>query len=464
MNGTISNCVQSEFGALPLGPDYASAMEQSGISASHQPHYQRWLTQYYRFCERQVLPAASPISLDGYIQHLMTNGREQWQCDQARRAVRIAFEIAEGKLSPAIPSPAHAATSIASFSNAWDNALESTARTMKLKHLAASTLDNYTCSIRAFRKFMHDKNPAALTSDDARAYLEHLAIDRRVAASTQNGAFNALLFLYRQVLNIPFINMQSTIRAKRPKLLPTVLWQDECEKVLSALQGIHRIIGEIAYGCGLRVSEAVGIRIRDISIEQRLLSIKFGKGQKDRVVPLPQTTINALQYRMKLAEKLWREDCANPDFEGVFPPEEMEGKPGTDARMMELGWYWLFPATQLTEIERTKTLRRYHIHEIAFQQQIHNAASNAGILKRVTPHTLRHSFATHLLQAGYDIRQVQELLGHADVRTTMIYLHIMKPQDKPVQSPLDILRENNRERRLDERKAIKGRNGELKKK
>ncbi len=437
------------------------ALEKERVPHKYREHYLRWIARYNQFCETFSMPAADKRSVDFYIRGLDQEGRPEWQCQQARRTVDLLFRVSEATpqesehLSEALPcSSENSGASDCSGQDyheyrseqdkrgaSWDQALASMEKTIRLKHLSPSTLHNYTTTIRAFRRYMRSKPPQSLTSHDARVFLEYLAIGRNVSASTQNSAFNALLFLYRNVLSIPFEEMDRTIRAKRPKALPTVLWKEECAAFLSALSGVYRLIGEMAYGCGLRVTEVSSLRIHNIDLHQGMLMVRRGKGGKDRAVPLPQTLLCRIRYQLKVAETRWREDTGDPSFDGVFLPVEIEGKPGSEEKAMEFGWYFLFPAPRLTTIPETGQVRRYHVHQTAVQRKVREAAKAAGIRKKVTPHTLRHSFATHLLQAGYDIRQVQDLLGHADIRTTMVYLHIIKSDSKPIRSPLDILNE-----------------------
>jgi len=488
--------------------DYDVALANADIPEVHRPQFRQWMGQYNRFCARNAVSDTDPLSLDAYIAELSLQGRGDWQCRQARRAVELALHLknariagVEGsggaalipasgaKASPqtpcvrqgldsadslsggrlaqppiaAVESRAHDAAitepsatpqqgtpqpaqGIApepeSASQAWDKALEAMERAIRVKHYAKSTLKNYTIDARRFRTFLGDRHPGTLRSEDARLYLEYLAIDRRVSASTQSGAFNSLLFLYRNVLGIPFENMQGAMRAKRPKLLPTVLWQDECANLFSALLGTYRLMGELTYGCGLRLSEVLGIRMQDMNIDKGVLTVKMGKGAKDRVLPLPQSIVGKLRSHLSAVQEQWKKDRDDPECDGVFLPEEMEGKPGSGELSAALAWYWLFPAPEITAVPGTGMQKRSHIHPTRFQDEVREAAHRAGIAKRVTPRTLRHSFATHLLEAGYDIRQLQELLGHADIRTTMIYLHIVRSDPKQVRSPLDFLKEN----------------------
>lgn len=418
-----------------------SALEAASVPESHRPHYYRWIAEYYRFCTERVLPAADSAAIVAFVQWLEQAGKPRWQCYQARQAVELMFQVSGHACSgPAScgPEPERAEST---GRGEWDTAIESLERAIMLKRYSKSTLKNYSIEVRRFRKFVNDKPTGELTSLDAREYLEFLALKRNVAGSTQNVAFNALLFLYRHVLEIPFEDMEKTARAKRPKVLPTVLRKDECAQLFSELSGVYRLVAELAYGCGLRVSEVVGLRTQDLDLEKKILIVRRGKGNKDRSVPLPESLIDRLGYQLRCAKKLFDSDSATLHYEGVFLPEDLENRRGADAWAREFAWYWVFPAPTLTELPDSGDFKRYHLHETAFQRKIREATRVARINKRVTPHTLRHSFGTHLLEEGYNIRQVQELLGHVDVRTTMVYLHVMRNEEKPLRSPLDILKE-----------------------
>jgi integron integrase len=284
------------------------------------------------------------------------------------------------------------------------------------------------------RRFLADKDLAAVDSADARAFLEYLAVERKVSASAQNLAFNALLFLFSKVLKRDYTIPADTPRAKRRRIAPAVLSREQTAQLLSLIPYPYGLAASLMYGCGLRISEAVNLRVKDVDLDTMMLIVRNGKGGKDRIVPLPHSLRTQLTGHLARVLNLYKRDCAE-SFDGVFMPPECEAKFG--GRAKDFAWYWFFPAKSLTEIPATRRHKRYHVHDTNLHKAIKEAANRAAIPKRVTPHTLRHSFATHLLQHGYDIRQVQQLLGHADVRTTMIYTHTLTMPAKPLQSPLD---------------------------
>lgn len=268
-------------------------------------------------------------------------------------------------------------------------------------------------------------------------YLEYLAVERNVSASHQNQAFNALLFLFRHVLALPFEGLGSTIRAKEIKTLPEILSAEELKNLFSSLQGAFKLIAQLLYGCGFRLEEGLTLRIKDLDFSRNIIILKQGKGKKDRSLPLPHALLPQLKSHIQNLRCIFEKDMKNDTYNGVFLPESLQNKSKQYAR--EWGWYWLFPARELIWVKEEHCHRRYHIHETTFQRALHTAAEQAQITKRVKSHMLRHTFSTDLLAAGYDIRQIQDLLGHTDVRTTMIYTHVVRPDAKSIKSPLDLM-------------------------
>jgi len=305
---------------------------------------------------------------------------------------------------------------------------------LRLKHYSYRTEEAYVDWVRRFILFHGKRHPAEMGAPEIHAFLAHLAQEKNVSASTQNQALSALLFLYREVLHK---EMDPVLlpSAKRPQRLPTVLTRDEVLRLLSHLDGTYKLMAQLLYGSGLRLMECLRLRIKDIDFEYRTITVRDGKGEKDRVVPLPEAVIPQLRRQIEWVRLLHEEDLAAGDGE-VYLPYALEKKYPNAAR--EFIWQYLFPAPRRSVDPRSGKERRHHADPSGLQRAIKQAAQKAGIQKRVTPHTLRHSFATHLLQAGYDIRTVQELLGHKDVRTTMIYTHVLQRGGLAVRSPLDL--------------------------
>jgi len=304
---------------------------------------------------------------------------------------------------------------------------------LRLKHYALRTEEAYVDWIRRFILFHHKRHPREMGAAEITAFLTHLAVVDNVAASTQNQALAALLFLYREVLQQD-IGPVEPVRAKKPQRLPVVLTREEVRQVLNQMQGTHKLMAKLLYGTGMRLMECVRLRVKDVDFARREILVRDGKGEKDRVTMLPESIIPALQAHLERVRQLHQRDLAD-GYGAVYLPYALERKYPNAAR--EWGWQYVFPASRISADPRTGAKRRHHTDESGLQKAVRAAAKAAGIVKPVGPHTFRHSFATHLLESGQDIRTVQELLGHADVKTTMIYTHVLNRGPLGVRSPLD---------------------------
>jgi len=317
----------------------------------------------------------------------------------------------------------------------WVNFFEKLSSTIKVRHYSPKTLTAYRNWAKKFQTFTKSKDPRLLDMEDVKSFLSHLAVERNVSESTQNQAFNALLFIFKHVLEKDFKQIEGVVRAKRKPYIPIVLSREEINQILTHLEYPYDLIVKLLYGCGLRLSECLKLRMQDINFDTLLITIHDGKGKKDRTVPLPQALLYELKSQIKTVAKKHQEDLQY-DFAGTFLPDLLSEKYKNAAK--EFCWQWLFPAQSLTHIAEKKEYRRYHLHETRVQKAIKQAVQDATITKRASAHTFRHSFASHLLQSNYDIRTIQELLGHSDVRTTMIYTHtIVTKTIKEAKSPLD---------------------------
>ena len=316
----------------------------------------------------------------------------------------------------------------------WDQAIEILAAEIKVRHYSRKTLKTYADWSRKFQHFLTDKPPSELSSLDVKNYLTHLAVKQHVASSTQNQAFNALLFLFRHVLKKDFGDQRDVPRAKKSKYIPVVLSRPEIDAIISHLEYPFDIVVSLLYGCGLRLFECLGLRVHNFNFDEKILTV-HGKGSKDRTVPLPERLIPNLKNQLALVSALHDLDIA-AGYAGVFLVDSLEKKYPAAAK--DFIWQWFLPQKELTPIPGTSEHRRYHLHESQVQDALKKAARMAKLTKRVKSHTFRHSFATHLLQANYDIRTIQTMLGHSDVRTTMIYTHCIPSKTaKEAKSPLD---------------------------
>ena len=305
---------------------------------------------------------------------------------------------------------------------------------MRLKHMSLRTEEAYVSWVRRFILFHDKRHPAEMGADEIRAFLTHLAVQRNVAASTQNGALNGLLFLYRHVLRQPFPDLEGIERAKRPQRIPTVFTAEEVQAILGQLSGTPHLMAGLLYGAGLRLMECVRLRVKDVDFAYQQITVRNGKGAQDRVTMLPQSLQQPLQRHLAKV-KLLHEDDLQDGYGDVYLPYAFERKaPGAGKSWL---WQYVFPASKRSIDPRSGVERRHHISETLLQRAIKNAIRQADIRKRGSCHTLRHSSATHLLENGYDIRTVQELLGHKDVSTTMVYTHVLQRGGKGVRSPLD---------------------------
>jgi len=312
--------------------------------------------------------------------------------------------------------------------------MDQLASAMSLRHCSPRTHEAYAHWIKQFVFFHNKRHPREMGEKEIRSFLSHLAEQRHVSASTQNQAFNALLFLYKHVLNKPLGRIAEVVRARRPKHLPVVLTRDEARRIICAMNGGPRLMASLLYGSGLRIQECVRLRIKDIDIQSLCIVVRDGKGEKDRITMLPQSLVPLLQKQIGSVKELHKSDLSE-GFGEVSLPYALERKYPNAAT--ELGWQYLFPASNRSKVPGLQKIRRHHIDESALQRAIKDAVRRTRILKQATPHSFRHSFATHLLESGYDIRTVQQLLGHKDVRTTMIYTHVMNKGSLAVRSPLD---------------------------
>jgi len=301
-------------------------------------------------------------------------------------------------------------------------------------HYSYRTEQQYLFWVRRFIVFHGKRHPAEMAAAEVEAFLTHLAVDRQVSASTQNQALAALLFLYQKVLQVELPWLDGIVRAKLSRHLPVVLSPGEARDVLSQLQGEYWLIASLLYGAGLRLREALTLRVKDVQFEYRQLIVRSGKGGKDRSAILPDTLVAPLQEHLATVKAL-HEFATKHGHAGVELPFALERKyPNAH---LQWGWQYVFPAKRPSRDPRSGAWRRHHVYPETVQRRVKDAVKAAGIAKPASCHTFRHSFATHLLERGYDIRTVQELLGHKDVKTTQIYTHVMRRGANAVQSPLD---------------------------
>lgn len=456
-----------------LSSRYRQYLQAQHISATWIPAFEQWLGFFLDFCSKYQTADCPSEQIRIFMKWLREQGRPEPQRHQAAHAVRLYFDLVKhdhlecgeqarssgrncefsdpgdgSAMSQAPCAPTRraqaSAPSASRYSEAgyqvqsdsleWDAVLENLAAEIAVRHYSRKTLKTYAHWSRQFQRFLKNKSPSAVSTQDVKEYLTYLAVKYRVSAATQNQAFNALLFLFRHGLQRDLGELHDVTRAKKSLYIPTVLSREEIDAILAHLAQPFNLVAKLLFGCGLRLFEGLQMQVRDLNFDSGLLTV-HGKGQKDRTVPLPQAIMTELQDQMNVVEIVLRRDLA-AGYSGVFLDNAIERKYPKAPK--ELLYQWFFPQRSLTLVETTGELRRYHLHESQFQHALHEATQKARILKRVTAHTFRHSFATHLLQANYDIRIIQTLLGHASLKTTMIYTHCVPVRTvKEPKSPLD---------------------------
>lgn len=312
--------------------------------------------------------------------------------------------------------------------------LEKLRHCIRMKHYSIRTEQTYVSWVKRFILFHNKRHPKDMGAREIETFLTHLAVEGNVAASTQNQAFNAILFLYKQVLKIETIDGVDAMRAKKPERIPVVLSAEEALTIIDVMTGTSQLMVKILYGAGLRGIECVRLRVKDIDCRRREIAVRSGKGQKDRVTVLPEDVIEPLREHLYFVKQQHASDLAG-GFGAVYLPFALARKyPNAP---YEWGWQYVFPAMKISRDPRSGKKQRHHCHLSSLRRNVKKAAKIARIYKPITTHTFRHSFATHMLEAGYDIRTVQDLLGHKDIRTTQIYTHVLNRGGLAVRSPLD---------------------------
>ncbi len=336
------------------------------------------------------------------------------------------FEISGGSRPPTVDSPA-------SFSRP-PKLLDQMCEALRSRHYSRRTEQTYCKWVKRYIFFHNIRHPAEMAEPEINAFLTHLAVKEKVSASTQNQALSALLFLYRHVLGREVGDLGEVIRARKPKRLPVVMTCDEVKAVLANLTGDKWLMASIMYGAGLRLMECLRLRVQDIDFSRNEILVRDGKGAKDRVTMLPASLKVPLLEHLKRVKNIHERDLAD-GWGRVLLPDAIDRKYPNAPR--EWRWQWVFPQEKRWKNPKTGEEGRHHVDESLVQKAVRQAVTSAGLTKRATCHTFRHSFATHLLEGGYDIRTVQELLGHKDVKTTMIYTHVLNRGPAGVRSPID---------------------------
>ena len=471
---TIPSALQAQFEAY---------LRTKKVQKNTWAFYKKWLRFYLDYCQKYHFDPTRGESLSHFLNKLREKKQTKLQQQQASHAISLYYELLQfrgnGSALQSRPVPQRGkekmesikstkASAYSSGSSAnphantppltklhksspstvsalnkprpktgasWKAEYNGLVDEIRVRHYSPKTLKTYRQWVRHFQTFTGSKSPELLSPADVKEFLTFLAVKKGVSASTQNQAFNSLLFFFRHVLHKEFGKIDGVVRAKRKPYIPVVLSREEVDNILSHLAPPYDLVVKLLYGCGLRLSECLNLRVQCLNFDAGVLTVHDGKGQKDRTVPIPETIRPELHAWLESLKNLHQRDL-DRKYAGVFLVNALEKKYPHASR--EFIWQWFFPAIYLTRVPETKEYRRYHLHETQVQKAIKKAVASSRICKRASAHTFRHSFASHLLQANFDIRTIQELLGHSDVRTTMIYTHTIKSRTiKEAKSPLD---------------------------
>ncbi len=416
-------------------PEFQSWLQQRGIVQEHKiPYYAWWASRFLVFNnEHEELPL--DVKIDRFVGELQKRQKyADWQIRQAEESARLYSGHFLNRnaisLTPNAPQESRR-KNFDSFS-----LLTELTEHIRMRHYSYKTERTYRDWAKRFFYFLDERGCSDITGSDMRDFLSHLAVQKRVSASTQNQAFNALLFLFRHVLKQDVQGLSDAVRAKRGKRLPTVLSVEEVQELFRHMSGTHLLMAQLLYGSGVRLMELMRLRVQDIDFEANTLYVRAGKGDKDRTTLLPEAVQPVLRRHLEQVKQIHEQDCAS-GFGEVYLPDALDRKyPGAGR---EWKWQYVFPAARLSVDPRSGAVRRHHLSEKVVQNAVKKALRNAGIEKHASVHTLRHSFATHLLMNGVNIREVQDLLGHKHLETTMVYTHVIRNLQNVPASPLDLL-------------------------
>ncbi len=400
--------------------------EKFKVSSYRSPYYLNWINMYLSF--KAASPSLERID-DRYLKEL-GNKYTDWQVDQAERAVNIYLSYT--KKIDLKPSGSNNDTSMT-----WRKIISCVREEIRLQNKSLQTERSYIYWVKKFSDYTSYKEPTSVNQVNVKAFLTYLAVEKSVAVSTQKQAFNSILFLFRYVLDKKIDNLESVTKSRVKKRLPIVLHQFEIVSIIKLLDNPYRLMAEIIYGGGLRLTECLQLRIKDLDFQNNIITIRSGKGDKDRQTLLSANVAISLKEHIQ-KNRIYYEDDRFEDRPGVELPKALERKFPNAGK--EWAWFWVFPSAKISVDPRSYIARRHHRYSSSLQKAFKEALKKSGVPKNASIHTLRHSFATHLIENGYDIRTIQDLLGHSNVSTTMIYTHVANRNKLGVISPLDSLK------------------------
>jgi len=398
---------------------YGLLKNKYNVPEKYITYYEMWIDMYIKLQNK-----TEDMDIEDFIETISIR-YEDWQISQCRHAIKIYNEHLEQN------QPQSNNTLL---DKKWNDIILLTQKELSFQNKSYNTEKTYLHWLNRFAKFKTKTPPYKIVENDIKEFLTHIAVEQNVSASTQVQAFNALLFSCRYVLNINITDLNTVIKARRKRKLPVVLSMSEIKSIFSNITGVNLLILQLIYGGGLRLSECLSLRIKDIDLENEVITIRSGKGDKDRKTILPHFLISSIDLHISSIKKVYKND-RDKKLAGVELPNALSNKYKNAGE--EWIWFWLFPAKKLSVDPRSNIVRRYHIYTSTIQKVFHSALKISLIPKKASVHTLRHSFATHLVENGYDIRTIQELLGHSNVSTTMIYTHVAIKNKLSVISPFD---------------------------
>jgi len=395
------------------------------VSSYRFPFYIKWIKMYNNYTAKLDY---SENNQDKFIRTLSTNYPD-WQVEQAEKAVTIFLSFIRRNDNSGIISRSK-------DNSIWKNVISNMKEEIRLQNKSLQTEKSYIYWAKKFSEYTCYKIPVDVDQKDVKAFLTYLAVEKSVAISTQKQSFNAILFLFRHILDKKILNLDSVTKSRIKRRLPLVLSQTEIIKIIEHLKNPYKLMAEIIYGGGLRLSECLNLRIKDIDFENNILTIRSGKGDKDRQTLLSKKAAISLKDHIQKIREYYEDDRFE-DRPGVELPKALERKFPNAGK--EWAWFWVFSSAKISIDPRSYIVRRHHLYSSSLQKYFKEALKKSGISKNASIHTLRHSFATHLIENGYDIRTIQDLLGHSTVSTTMIYTHVAVRNKLGVISPMDKL-------------------------
>jgi len=420
--------------------EFETFLSKSGrIPENKIKYYLYWVQRFLKFCTYQS-DNINTEQVNQFLDSLEADkNAADWQVKQAADAViTYVKQFLKKPLRPTVTKEECIGSGTANEkpSSSWRYIIDETRNTIRLRHYSLSTEKTYLGWLTRFIAYMKDREPSVIDGNDIKKYLTRLAVHDRVSASTQNQAFNALLFLCRHVLHREIDNLDAVVRAKQRIHLPVVLSKEEVKRLFSSLEGQYLLMAQIMYGCGLRLAECLRLRVQDVDFENDLIIVRSGKGDKDRSLMMPETIRKSLEQHLAAVKDIHKQDISIGHGEVSLPHALDKKYPGAPK---EWAWQWVFPAQKLSVDPQSGKIMRWHVHPSLIQRAMKEAVGKADLTKMASCHTLRHSFATHMLEAGHNIRIIQELLGHKHVNTTMIYTHVIRKKPFEFMSPLDNL-------------------------